>query len=253
MKADRLLLLTDVAGVKDADGAILTQLSAANVRELTADGVISGGMIPKTRTALDAIEGGVRAVVILDGRAPHAVLLELFTAHGAGTLIRGVTCPASPRSRRRPRPARGWRVLGAFHPGPDDDAPAGCGTLVLLGPDGPGFWTIFRASPEVGDGAPDPLDRWSERVIGALAARLGAAALFPFGGPPLAALHRLGAAQRRRPGTRRSGCSSTTPPGSSSPTAARWRCRRGSTCRRRRRGPATPAPRPASAPARSGR
>ena len=89
MKADRLMLLTDVSGVKDAEGAILTALSAANVRELTASGVISGGMIPKTQTALDAIAGGVRAVVILDGRQPHAVLLELFTAHGAGTLIRG--------------------------------------------------------------------------------------------------------------------------------------------------------------------
>ena len=89
MKADRLLLLTDVAGVKGADGAVLTQLSAAEVRAMTADGTISGGMIPKTETALGAIEGGVRAVVILDGRAPHAVLLELFTSHGAGTLIRG--------------------------------------------------------------------------------------------------------------------------------------------------------------------
>jgi acetylglutamate kinase len=88
MKADRLLLLTDVAGVKDAEGAVLTALRAADVRELTASGVISGGMITKTQTALDAIEGGVRAVVILDGRAPHAVLLELFTAHGAGSLIR---------------------------------------------------------------------------------------------------------------------------------------------------------------------
>lgn len=88
MQADRLLLLTDVAGVKDSDGAVITQLSAGNVRELTEAGVISGGMIPKTQTALDAIEGGVRAVVILDGRAPHAVLLELFTAHGAGSLIR---------------------------------------------------------------------------------------------------------------------------------------------------------------------
>ncbi len=89
MKADRLLLLTDVAGVKDAGGAVMTALSSATVRELTGEGVISGGMIPKTQTALDAIEGGVRAVVILDGRAPHAVLLELFTSHGAGTLIRG--------------------------------------------------------------------------------------------------------------------------------------------------------------------
>ncbi len=89
MKADRLLLLTDVAGVKDTQGAVLTQLSAGDVREMTASGVISGGMIPKTQTALDAIDRGVRAVVILDGRAPHAVLLELFTSHGAGTLIRG--------------------------------------------------------------------------------------------------------------------------------------------------------------------
>jgi acetylglutamate kinase len=88
MKADRLLLLTDVTGVKNASGTVLTQLSADEVRDLTASGVISGGMIPKTQTALAAIEGGVRAVVILDGRAPHAVLLELFTAHGAGTLIR---------------------------------------------------------------------------------------------------------------------------------------------------------------------
>jgi acetylglutamate kinase len=55
---------------------------------MTAAGIIAGGMIPKTQTALDAIDGGVRAVVILDGRAPHAVLLELFTSHGAGTLIR---------------------------------------------------------------------------------------------------------------------------------------------------------------------
>ncbi len=96
MKADRLLLLTDVAGVKDATGAVLTALTSDEVRELTATGVITGGMIPKTDTALLAVEGGVRAAVILDGRAPHAVLLELFTAHGAGTLIReGAPRPAS--------------------------------------------------------------------------------------------------------------------------------------------------------------
>ncbi len=88
MKADRLLLLTDVSGVKDGRGELQTQLTAADVLRLTEEGVISGGMIPKTQTALDAIGGGVRAVVILDGRAPHAVLLELFTAHGAGTLIK---------------------------------------------------------------------------------------------------------------------------------------------------------------------
>ncbi len=88
MKAERLLLLTDVAGVKDASGDVLTQVTPGDVESLTEKGVISGGMIPKTRTALDAIAAGVEAVVILDGRAPHACLLELFTEHGAGTLIR---------------------------------------------------------------------------------------------------------------------------------------------------------------------
>ncbi len=88
LKADRLLLLTDVEGVKDADGDIMTELKAQQIRDLTIDGVIAGGMIPKTETALAAISGGVRAVVILDGRAPNACLLELFTEHGAGSLIR---------------------------------------------------------------------------------------------------------------------------------------------------------------------
>ncbi|MEM9797910.1 MAG: acetylglutamate kinase [Pseudomonadota bacterium] len=88
LKADRLLLLTDVAGVKDASGQVVTALSASQVRELTETGIIAGGMIPKTETALVALEGGVRAVVILDGRVPNAVLLELFTPHGAGSLIR---------------------------------------------------------------------------------------------------------------------------------------------------------------------
>ena len=88
MQADRLLLLTDVEGVRDADGEIITELSAEDVGTLTKAGVISGGMIPKTQTALDAISRGVRAVVILDGRVRHAVLLELFTEHGAGSLIR---------------------------------------------------------------------------------------------------------------------------------------------------------------------
>ncbi|MEM7490504.1 MAG: acetylglutamate kinase [Pseudomonadota bacterium] len=88
LKADRLLLLTDVAGVKDGAGEVVTALSAAQVRRLTEDGTIAGGMIPKTETALAALEGGVRAVVILDGRVANAVLLELFTEHGAGSLIR---------------------------------------------------------------------------------------------------------------------------------------------------------------------
>ena len=86
--ADRLLLLTDVSGVKNAEGDVLTELSADHIRQLIYDGVITGGMIPKTETALAAINGGVRAVVILDGRAPNACLLELFTEHGAGSLIR---------------------------------------------------------------------------------------------------------------------------------------------------------------------
>lgn len=88
MKAKRLLLLTDVSGVKDQDGDVITDLTSTQVRALTKSGVIAGGMIPKTETALDALENGVNAVVIIDGRAPHAVLLELFTAHGAGSLIR---------------------------------------------------------------------------------------------------------------------------------------------------------------------
>ncbi len=88
LQADRLLLLTDVDGVRGADGAILTELSSSQIEQLTKEGVIAGGMIPKTETALDALAYGVRAVVILDGRAPNAVLLELFTEHGAGSLIR---------------------------------------------------------------------------------------------------------------------------------------------------------------------
>ena len=88
MRAERLLLLTDVEGVKNAEGQVLTDLQRSEVEALVADGVISGGMIPKTETALKAIADGVGAAIILDGRAPHAVLLELFTDQGAGTLIK---------------------------------------------------------------------------------------------------------------------------------------------------------------------
>ena len=88
LKADRLLLLIDVDGVKDANGNVVTQLTAAQVKKLTKQNIIAGGMIPKTETALAAIDGGVRAVVIIDGRVQNAVLLELFTDHGAGSLIR---------------------------------------------------------------------------------------------------------------------------------------------------------------------
>ena len=74
LNADRLLLLTDVAGVKNGEGEVLTELTAAQIRALTADGTIAGGMIPKTETALNAIENGVRAVVILDGRVYERLL-----------------------------------------------------------------------------------------------------------------------------------------------------------------------------------
>lgn len=98
LRADRLLLLTDVEGVKDADGSVITDMRPNQVRALTEAGVIAGGMIPKTETALAAIEEGVRAVVILDGRAPNACLLELFTDHGAGSLIRSTEPRVKPRA-----------------------------------------------------------------------------------------------------------------------------------------------------------
>jgi len=88
MQAARLLLLTDVPGVKGADGEVIEEMTEAEARGLIESGVIAGGMIPKVETALDALSQGVDGVVILDGRTPHAVLLELFTKHGAGTLIR---------------------------------------------------------------------------------------------------------------------------------------------------------------------
>ena len=87
MKAARLMLLTDVQGVKDKEGEVLTRLTRADIQRLIADGTIAGGMIPKVETALYGIEKGVEGAVILDGRTPHGVLLELFTQHGAGTLI----------------------------------------------------------------------------------------------------------------------------------------------------------------------
>ncbi|NJN06087.1 MAG: ferredoxin [Rhodobacteraceae bacterium] len=80
--------------------------------------------------------------------------------------------------------ARGLALLGGFHPEHGDDAPEGCRTLLLLGPDEPGFWPEFTDSAEWRDGQPDPMDRWSRRVIDDLAAGLGARALYPFAGPP---------------------------------------------------------------------
>jgi acetylglutamate kinase len=87
LKAKRLLLLTDVPGVLDKSKNLISELSVDDARRLIADGTISGGMIPKVETCIEALEQGVEGVVILDGQVPHAVLLELFTDHGAGTLI----------------------------------------------------------------------------------------------------------------------------------------------------------------------
>ncbi|MFW2343130.1 acetylglutamate kinase [Brevundimonas sp.] len=86
--AKRMLLLTDVEGVKGMDGQIIRQMTLAEAEGLIADGTATGGMIPKLQTAMAAVRAGVEAVVILDGRRPHAMLVELFTEHGAGTLVR---------------------------------------------------------------------------------------------------------------------------------------------------------------------
>ncbi|MGN6376596.1 MAG: acetylglutamate kinase [Sphingomonas sp.] len=85
--AKRLFLLTDVAGVLDKQGELMTDLNPARIAELRSDGTISGGMIPKLETCVSAVDAGVEAAVILDGRVPHAMLLEIFTRRGAGTLV----------------------------------------------------------------------------------------------------------------------------------------------------------------------
>lgn len=87
MRAEKLMLLTNVAGLLDRSGKVLTGLSTAEVDELIRDGTISGGMLPKIACALDAVKGGVNSAHIIDGRVPHAVLLETFTDEGMGTLI----------------------------------------------------------------------------------------------------------------------------------------------------------------------
>ncbi|MBX9575715.1 MAG: acetylglutamate kinase [Caulobacteraceae bacterium] len=88
LKAKRMLLLTDVPGVKGADGQIIRQMTLGEASRLIEDGVATGGMIPKLQTAMAAVRAGVEAVVILDGRRPHAMLVELFTETGAGTLVK---------------------------------------------------------------------------------------------------------------------------------------------------------------------
>lgn len=87
--ARRLLMLTDVAGVMDKHGNLISEMSVAEARRYMADGTITGGMIPKVETCIKAVEGNTEAAVILDGRAPHAMLLEIFTHHGVGTLLYG--------------------------------------------------------------------------------------------------------------------------------------------------------------------
>ena len=99
LQADRLLLLTDVSGVKNAKGEVMTQITPDEIRQMIKDGVIAGGMIPKTETAVAAVEAGTRAVTILDGRIPNACLLELFTDHGAGSQIRATAPRVKPRKR----------------------------------------------------------------------------------------------------------------------------------------------------------
>ena len=86
--AERLLMLTDVPGVLDADGTLIAELSLDEARARMADGTIGGGMLPKIETCVRAVEAGVEAAVVVDGRVPHALLLEIFTEHGAGTMIR---------------------------------------------------------------------------------------------------------------------------------------------------------------------
>jgi acetylglutamate kinase len=100
LKAKRLLLLTDVEGVLDKDGNLIKSLTTAEAQELIEDGTISGGMIPKIESCLDVIAEGVEAVVIINGKVPHAVLLELFTEHGAGTLIERRTRKGRARGSR---------------------------------------------------------------------------------------------------------------------------------------------------------
>lgn len=87
LKAEKLMLLTNIAGLMDKQGQVLTGLSTEQVNELIADGTIYGGMLPKIRCALEAVQGGVTSAHIIDGRVPNAVLLEIFTDSGVGTLI----------------------------------------------------------------------------------------------------------------------------------------------------------------------
>jgi acetylglutamate kinase len=89
LKAEKLLLLTNTAGLLDADGQLIPQLDVGRVQALIEEGVIHGGMLPKIRCAIEAVQSGVKSAHIIDGRVEHAVMLDLFTDTGVGTLIRG--------------------------------------------------------------------------------------------------------------------------------------------------------------------
>ncbi|HET6756236.1 MAG TPA: acetylglutamate kinase, partial [Burkholderiales bacterium] len=89
LRAEKLILLTNTAGVLDLEGKVLTGLSPARISVLIEDGTISGGMLPKVQCALDAVTNGVAAAHIIDGRVEHALLLEILTDEGVGTLIQG--------------------------------------------------------------------------------------------------------------------------------------------------------------------
>lgn len=91
LQAEKLILLTNTTGVLDKTGAVIPSLSAKKVNELIADGTISGGMLPKVECALDAVKNGVKTAHIIDGRISHALLLEVLTSVGVGTLIRGAS------------------------------------------------------------------------------------------------------------------------------------------------------------------
>ena len=111
LKAKRLLLLTDVPGVLDKSKKLIPELSVKDAQRLIADGTIAGGMIPKVETCIYALEQGVEGVVIIDGKTPHAVLLELFTNQGTGTLML-VTC-RSPRAAFLTRLRRSFFAFAA--------------------------------------------------------------------------------------------------------------------------------------------
>ncbi len=101
LKAEKLMLLTNIAGLMDKQGKVLTGLSTQQVDDLIADGTIYGGMLPKIRCALEAVQGGVGSSLIIDGRVPNAILLEIFTDTGVGTLDQQSQASLSDRANKK--------------------------------------------------------------------------------------------------------------------------------------------------------